>query len=262
MKAGMESSLCSTSIALQGVAEGLQEDSRSAEDAQIPCAWSWERGAALGTCTQAACADMELVQGNGSNISNLVISTKGNNVVDAVRSVQGRLLPASSIILIQNGMLAVYQELWNEILSGWDASSRPRIIVGTLTHGAYLTSRFHLFHSSYGKAILGCLNGKLLEDPGTQDAMQAVCNELHQVLEPNVYTTAQEMFQTVCKVAAATAQNKSSMLQDLSAGRPTELPFLNGFAVRQGLINKVPVPVNTLLHQLVSFRERHANDQS
>ncbi|KAF5843730.1 ketopantoate reductase [Dunaliella salina] len=98
-------------------------------------------------------ADMELVQGNGSNISNLVISTKGNNVVDAVRSVQGRLLPASSIILIQNGMLAVYQELWNEILSGWDASSRPRIIVGTLTHGAYLTSRFHLFHSSYGKGI-------------------------------------------------------------------------------------------------------------
>eukprot|EP00967_Tisochrysis_lutea_P082817 scaffold114780_cov16-Tisochrysis_lutea.AAC.1 len=68
-------------------------------------------------------------------------------------------------------------------------------------------------------ATLGCLNGQLLEDPNTsacsigvpvgnltpahlalhRDAMRAVCNELHEILQPNIYTTAQEMFQTVCK---------------------------------------------------------------
>lgn len=41
------------------------------------------------------------------------------------------------------------------------------------------------------------------------------------------------------QVAAGTAENRSSMLQDFVAGRPTELPFLNGFVVDQGHENQV-----------------------
>lgn len=73
-----------------------------AEGARLKCEGGGGRTSVYG-------ADMELVSEAHGDIHNLIISTKANAVVDAVRSVQGRLQRTSSIILIQNGMLAVYE---------------------------------------------------------------------------------------------------------------------------------------------------------
>jgi len=56
-------------------------------------------------------------------------------------------------------------------------------------------------------------------------------------------------------VCEATASNVSSMLQDVLAKRRTEIEYINGFIVRQGQELGIPVPVNTVLLDLVKTIE-------
>jgi 2-dehydropantoate 2-reductase len=50
------------------------------------------------------------------------------------------------------------------------------------------------------------------------------------------------------KVGRATAGNRSSMLQDVARGAPTEIEGLNGAVVREGRRLDVPTPVNEWLY--------------
>jgi len=52
-------------------------------------------------------------------------------------------------------------------------------------------------------------------------------------------------------VARATAANRSSMLQDVLRGAPTEIGVINGAIVREGERVGVPTPVNQMLTDLV-----------
>jgi 2-dehydropantoate 2-reductase len=54
---------------------------------------------------------------------------------------------------------------------------------------------------------------------------------------------------------AATAEHHSSMLQDISRGRRTEIDFLNGAVVRRGVSHAIPTPFNACITGLVRFRE-------
>jgi 2-dehydropantoate 2-reductase len=45
-------------------------------------------------------------------------------------------------------------------------------------------------------------------------------------------------------VARATGANRSSMLQDIERGRPTEIEAINGEVVRRGRLLGVPTPEN------------------
>jgi 2-dehydropantoate 2-reductase len=53
------------------------------------------------------------------------------------------------------------------------------------------------------------------------------------------------------KVVIATAENRCSMLQDIMAGRPTEIDSLCGAVVLNGEAQGVPTPFNAMLHGLV-----------
>ena len=53
------------------------------------------------------------------------------------------------------------------------------------------------------------------------------------------------------QVAGATAENRCSMLQDVMAGRSTEIDALCGAVVSQGELVGVPTPRNAMLHALV-----------
>ncbi|MCK5868808.1 MAG: hypothetical protein KAG07_05230, partial [Candidatus Thalassarchaeum sp.] len=53
------------------------------------------------------------------------------------------------------------------------------------------------------------------------------------------------------QVAGATAENRCSMLQDVMAGRSTEIDALCGAVVSQGESVGVPTPRNAMLHALV-----------
>jgi 2-dehydropantoate 2-reductase len=53
----------------------------------------------------------------------------------------------------------------------------------------------------------------------------------------------------------ATARHHSSMLQDLSRGRTTEIGFLNGAVVEKGRAHAIPTPCNDFIVDLIRFRE-------
>ncbi|HVH14956.1 MAG TPA: 2-dehydropantoate 2-reductase [Candidatus Angelobacter sp.] len=64
----------------------------------------------------------------------------------------------------------------------------------------------------------------------------------------------------LAKVLALTSRNKSSMLQDIEAGRKTEIMQLNGSISRQGRLIGLSTPFNDLLTKLVLALERpHRN---
>jgi Ketopantoate reductase len=58
-------------------------------------------------------------------------------------------------------------------------------------------------------------------------------------------------------MARLTASNRSSMLQDVRSGRPTEIDWINGEVVRRGARHGVPTPVNEALLQLVEVLENY-----
>jgi 2-dehydropantoate 2-reductase len=59
-------------------------------------------------------------------------------------------------------------------------------------------------------------------------------------------------------VAQATAANRSSMLQDLLRGAPTEAATINGAVAREGARLGVPTPLNGALAALVEAAEATA----
>jgi 2-dehydropantoate 2-reductase len=97
-------------------------------------------------------------------------------------------------------------------------------------------------------------NGALLEDPETLALMTAAAREVEDVARARgvglqgAATMARE-------VAARTAGNRSSMLQDLDRGARTEIDALCGAVVREGRRLGVPTPVNERLWREVEALE-------
>lgn len=101
-------------------------------------------------------------------------------------------------------------------------------------------------------ALLRVKNGELLELPSARALMgelvretAAVAKTLGVVLPfPGPELTAEE-------VAQRTAENQSSMLQDVLRGAPTEIDAINGAVVRLAEENNLKVPVNRTVWSLV-----------
>lgn len=94
-------------------------------------------------------------------------------------------------------------------------------------------------------AIHRCRNGELIADPDLRRAMDALCDEIVDVSSALGFTdTASNLHTAVAQVAAATAENRSSMLQDVSAGRPTEIDYITGYLVARAAAAGIAVPRN------------------
>ncbi|HET7090219.1 MAG TPA: ketopantoate reductase C-terminal domain-containing protein, partial [Anaerolineae bacterium] len=69
-------------------------------------------------------------------------------------------------------------------------------------------------------------------------------------------------FERARQVAQATATNRSSMLQDVLKGRPTEIDAINGKIVERGRAVDIPTPINATLAALVRALERTPTAES
>ncbi len=99
-------------------------------------------------------------------------------------------------------------------------------------------------------AILKVKNGELL---GVWNSAKIVCEECKLVLEK--LGIEMDVEGEVRKIVHSTAENKSSMLQDVEKGKRTEIDAITGKIVEVGKKLGVDVKVNELLYWLVKFME-------
>ncbi len=102
-------------------------------------------------------------------------------------------------------------------------------------------------------ALLQCRNGELIQHD-LEAQQTAVCAEVHAVANASgiALPNTEQLMHKVQQVMQATANNRSSMLQDVLAGRATEIDYLNGFVQRRGEELGIDCPHNRQLWQQVS----------
>lgn len=112
-------------------------------------------------------------------------------------------------------------------------------------------------------ALLEVRNGELLEGSHARSLMNAAALETAQVAEAQgIKLPYDDPSQEVEGVARRTAENESSMLQDIRRGAPTEVDAINGAVVREGERLGVPTPVNRSLWKLVRAKVDIAGKQT
>ena len=101
-------------------------------------------------------------------------------------------------------------------------------------------------------AMLEVRNGELLENAQVRTIMGAAARETARVAEAKgIKLPYDDPIQEVEGVASRTAENESSMLQDIRRGAPTEVDAINGAVVREGERLSIPTTVNWTLWNLV-----------
>ncbi len=103
-------------------------------------------------------------------------------------------------------------------------------------------------------ALLGCENGHLLK-PEAAAILARLCAEIESVLGARGLVLEQSVESLAREVLAATAANRSSMLQDVEAGRETEIDYLNGFLSREAKAKGIALSLNDRLLELVTIRQ-------
>lgn len=104
-------------------------------------------------------------------------------------------------------------------------------------------------------AIHKVKNGELAKECFQHEITQVVTEACHIARANGVDIKYNEMREKVHQVIVATGANTSSMLQDVSAGRPSEIDFITGFLLRQAERMKMQLdrvaPTNLTLFQTV-----------
>lgn len=104
-------------------------------------------------------------------------------------------------------------------------------------------------------AIVHVRNGDL-GNPELHEIALRVIDEGREVALANGIVLEASSRRLFARIISSTARNKSSMLQDIEAGRRTEIRQLNGSISRLGRSVGLSTPFNELLTRLVLFLER------
>lgn len=101
-------------------------------------------------------------------------------------------------------------------------------------------------------ALTRLYNGQLAQLDETRELVTAAVQEAVAVAGAvGVTLPFTDPVAKVFSVAESTAGNRSSMLQDILAGRQTEIGSINGVIVQEGERLRVPTPVNRVLTSLI-----------
>ena len=95
----------------------------------------------------------------------------------------------------------------------------------------------------------------LATDPGTRRVIRSMMLEAQQVGEALGVSFAVGIDERM-DMAAKVGAHRTSMLQDVEAGRPTELEALLGVVIELGNLVKLDTPSLQLVYDLVKFRTR------
>jgi 2-dehydropantoate 2-reductase len=105
-------------------------------------------------------------------------------------------------------------------------------------------------------ALLNVNNGQLLDNKYSKVLMSLAAQEARNVARALEIEPGYEYpVSAVEAVAAATADNISSMLQDIRRGAPTEIDAMCGAVLRAGMSVNLKTPVNEIMLLLIQARE-------
>jgi 2-dehydropantoate 2-reductase len=111
-------------------------------------------------------------------------------------------------------------------------------------------------------AILRLPNGAVATNPSVRALAAAAVAEAATIAQARgVQLPYSDAVAHMVAVAEATATNRSSMLQDLLRGAPTEIAAINGAIVREGALLDLPTPINTTLSRLIEAIETTADQR-
>ena len=229
----------------------------------------------------------ESCEKNGAPIQQLLLTTKAADSLPAITSINHRLVYGATVVLLQNGLgvreelqelrpdLHYYQAVTTEgayrpapfqlvhagrghTLLGGNTNAcalATHLSVGPLT----VTADANIHKALWRKlaincainpltALYRCRNGELLDNPQALQQLHTVVDEilnLGQHLRPaNIFEGLREH---VLDVVASTALNRSSMLQDIEAGRRSEIQYITGYLCDQAQQHGVHMPLNQQL---------------
>ena len=109
-------------------------------------------------------------------------------------------------------------------------------------------------------ALFQIKNGELPKNPPAWELAMAAASEALAVARASGIKLNVDPETRLREVCTATAANRSSMLQDVTAGRQTEIEALNAQVMTRGASHGIPTPVNRLLTQLIRALEEARKD--
>jgi 2-dehydropantoate 2-reductase len=104
-------------------------------------------------------------------------------------------------------------------------------------------------------AILRVRNGELLESQYAHSLMVELFQESLTLAAAAKVELLPDLWDSLLGVCRQTAQNQSSMLQDLLHNRETEIEYINGSMLRLAVELQVAMPVHQTIHQVVKALE-------
>ncbi|TBL78134.1 ketopantoate reductase family protein [Paenibacillus thalictri] len=104
-------------------------------------------------------------------------------------------------------------------------------------------------------AILKVRNGELPQQPYSESLMKELLQEASQLASLKHIQPPGPTWEQLLGVCAQTALNRSSMLQDLSAGRLTEIDSITGSLLKEAKRYAHPMPVHETVYRIVKSLE-------
>ncbi|RAH68792.1 ketopantoate reductase family protein [Aspergillus aculeatinus CBS 121060] len=141
-------------------------------------------------------------------IDHLIVTVKATQTVAALRPLQPRLTPSSTILFLQNGCGTIDEV--NEHLFP-DPGTRPNYIVGVISHGVTLNAPFEVTHTGASAISLGKVPRQLAQPTQPSTDPQNEENYLLQslphspLLTARTYTTYAEILQLQLEKLAVNA---------------------------------------------------------
>lgn len=215
-----------------------------------------------------------------ASVGRMIVCTKAQDALGAVEAVAPCLHSDSKLLLMQNGMgsqeaiadaypeLSIYaasstEGAYRETADVVVHAGRGLTRIGRMSGAAfdwitlfrsagleaetaepidqYLADKLRINCLINPLTVLhNCRNGALLEIPAARSRMEKLGVEADVVLAAAGFNFDEAAFTVALRVATATANNRSSMLQDARAGRGLELAYMNGYLLQLARRHGIP----------------------
>lgn len=227
-------------------------------------------------------------------VQQLILACKAYSAAAAVAGIRHRLAAGSQVILLQNGIGSQQEVsnilpqadilLASSTEGAWLADSfrcthagQGQTLLGNLTgtgpapswlarlNNAGIPCQWHTDINTvlWRKLAINCMINPLTVIHGCRNGelrqhlphIRQLADELQRLLQAAGHpSVAQNLFAVANQVITDTANNTSSMLQDVQQGRRTEISYITGFAVQQCAALGVPHPQLLSLHRTLQER--------